>query len=143
LQVAHFQRGTSSRRSAFEGETSAVTIFTFADGAIGEMAINWTARRPPWMDMLYLYGDQGSIHNVGGLFVDTRRHGGALDGIVKMDVPEADPFAEQIRHFADCVTNGTEPLTSGADARKTLEVCLAAYESARTGQIVRLPLSTG
>jgi len=141
-QVAHFQHAAPDRRSGFEGETSAVTIFTFANGAIGEMAINWTARRPPWMDMLYLYGDQGSIHNVGGLFVDSRRHSGALDGVVKVDVPDADPFAEQIRHFAACVLNGTEPLTSGADARKTLEVCLAAYESARTGQVIRLPLPT-
>lgn len=132
-EVASFQVVLPGR---FEGETSAVTILRFSGGGIGEIAINWSARHPPWADMLYLYGDRGSIHNVGGLHLHSDRRGGPGP----VDVPFADPFAEQIRHFARSVLDGWEPLTNGSDARKTLEVCLAAYESARSGQVVRLPL---
>lgn len=131
-EVASFQVVLPGR---LEGEASAVAILRFAGGAIGEIAINWSVRHAPWMDMLYLYGDSGSIHNIGGLHLDSERRGG------RVDVPSADPFTEQIRHFVRCVLDGREPLTNGRDARRTLEVCLAAYESERIGRVVRLPLS--
>ena len=138
-QVGHFQVVKPGR---FEGEASSVTILAFVGGAIGEVTINWVVRRAPWMDMLYLYGDHGSIHNVGGLYLDSEHDERSAGGFVAVDVPPGDAFAAQIRHFAGCVLDGREPLTSGADARKTLEVCLAAYRSAAMGQIVRLPLDT-
>jgi predicted dehydrogenase len=137
VEVAHFQVFNPQR---FEGETSSVTSLKFASGAIGEMTINWTVRSSPWMDLLYLYGDAGSLHNLGGLYVDSDRGVGAGVGFAQVDVPAGDAFVEQIRHFARSVLDDKAPLTSGPDARKTLEVCLAAYRSAETGQIVRLPL---
>lgn len=48
----------------------------------------------------------------------------------------ADPYALELEHFYDCIINGTEPLVSGEDALRTLEVVLAAYESSKTGQPV-------
>lgn len=132
-QVAHFQLTKPDR---FEGEASAVTIFRFQSGAIGQLAVNWVVRHPPWMDGLILYGDEGSIHNFGGLHVD--RHGS--DGPARLDVPEGDPFTTEIEHFVDCVLEDREPLTSGPEARRTLEVCLAAYRAEETGQIIGLPL---
>lgn len=137
-EVAHFQVTKPER---FEGEASAATILRFANGAIGEMAINWVVRRSPWMDMLFLYGDDGSIHNVGGLHLDGRRVPATEGGFLRVEVPEGDPFTEEIRHFARCVLDDREPLMNGAEARKTLEVCLAAYQSFETRQICRLPLS--
>lgn len=131
-EVAHFQTREGAR---FEGEASALTILKFADRAIGEVAVNWMVRNPPWMDMLWLYGDNGSIHNIGGLHVDSERGGPRVE-----EVPATDPFAEQIRHFARCVLEDREPLTSGPEARRTLEVVVAAYRSAATGTVVNLPL---
>ena len=51
-----------------------------------------------------------------------------------------DPYYREIRHFADCVLNGTEPMTNGEEAKKSLEVALAAIRSSKTGDVVRLPL---
>ena len=42
----------------------------------------------------------------------------------------------------DCVRNDSEPSETGEDGRKVLEVIFAAYESARTGQKVKLPFET-
>jgi len=42
------------------------------------------------------------------------------------------------RHWIDCVRNGSEPETSGADNLKTLELVFGSYESAETGEPYRL-----
>jgi len=51
-----------------------------------------------------------------------------------------DPFYREVRHFVDCVINDREPLTDAATSRKSLEVCLAAFKSAKEGTPVKLPL---
>jgi predicted dehydrogenase len=43
------------------------------------------------------------------------------------------------RHFVDCMLSGREFETSGADYLNNVRVVEAAYESARTGSVVRLP----
>lgn len=43
------------------------------------------------------------------------------------------------QHWVDCLRNGQEPETSGADSRKTYELVFGAYESARSGNAVTLP----
>ncbi len=45
---------------------------------------------------------------------------------------------EVIRNFADSIVQQTEPDTSGPEARRSLELVLAIYESARTGREVQL-----
>jgi predicted dehydrogenase len=132
-EVAHFQRFTPER---FGGESASVTILKFADGALGEMSINWVARNSPLIDRLQLVGEKGSIHNRDGLHLESTNLGPG-----RIDVPEGDRFALQLEHFADSVINRKPPLTSGEDARRTLEVCLAGYRSAETSQVVRLPLT--
>ena len=48
------------------------------------------------------------------------------------------PYVLQIRHFADCIREDTEPLISGEEGVKAIAACMAAYESARTGKAVSL-----
>jgi predicted dehydrogenase len=45
-----------------------------------------------------------------------------------------------IRDFVEMITEGREPSITGYDGLKALEVALAAYRSAETGQPVPLPL---
>jgi predicted dehydrogenase len=51
-------------------------------------------------------------------------------------------FPQEMAHFARCIENGEQPMLTGADGRAVLEIICAAYESARTGQRVKLPLET-
>lgn len=47
----------------------------------------------------------------------------------------------QIQDFLRAVIDDRQPAVTGTDARKSLEVILAIYESSRTGQPVRLPMA--
>ena len=49
--------------------------------------------------------------------------------------------AVQLEDFLQAIAAGSEPLVTGEEGRKALELMLAIYESARTGQPVRLPLA--
>jgi len=46
-----------------------------------------------------------------------------------------------MQHFADCIINDEEPLETGDDGRKVMEIIFAAYESAGTGRKVGLPFT--
>ena len=47
------------------------------------------------------------------------------------------------RHFVDCMLSGREFESNGGDYLATIRVVEAAYESAQTGQVVRLETSQG
>jgi len=46
----------------------------------------------------------------------------------------------QFEDAARAIRTGREPMVSGAEARKAVEIILAVYKSAQTGSVVRLPL---
>jgi len=47
----------------------------------------------------------------------------------------------QLQDFVDAIREDRDPMVTGEDARPAVEIILAVYRSARTGQPVRLPLS--
>jgi predicted dehydrogenase len=49
--------------------------------------------------------------------------------------------AVQLEDFLQAIQHGREPLVTGEEGRKSLELMLAIYESSRTGQAIRLPLA--
>ena len=52
-----------------------------------------------------------------------------------------DAAYDTLEHFVDSVLNDTEPMCGPKDARDTLEITLAALESARENRVVKLPLT--
>ncbi len=50
-------------------------------------------------------------------------------------------FPQEMQHFADCIINDEEPLETGEDGKKVMEIIFAAYESAGTGRKVSLPFT--
>ena len=44
------------------------------------------------------------------------------------------------RHFMDCVINDKEPLVSGEDGARSIEVMCAVFKSMETNSWVELPL---
>lgn len=53
---------------------------------------------------------------------------------------EPNNYTNMTRHFMDCVVNGEQPLVSGADGARTVEVMCAVWRSMDTGGWVDLPL---
>jgi myo-inositol 2-dehydrogenase / D-chiro-inositol 1-dehydrogenase len=137
-------------------EDSGLVLLKFANGCVGEVTVSYVLKHPhlgaSWDVMpIEIYGRDGSIrmdeHDVitvtseriardtgPGVFqVQTRPAVGAPR------LPE-EGMAGAIEHLLDCVLNGTQPLTHGEDARASLELVEAAYQSINEGRAVRLPL---
>jgi len=49
----------------------------------------------------------------------------------------------ELQHFIDCIRDGKQPLVSGKDGRRAVEVALAAEKSSKIREPVKLPLSHG
>lgn len=56
--------------------------------------------------------------------------------VKEVQVPWADPYEEQLKHFCRVIQGLESPRTTGEDARTTLEITLGAYESSQSGRPV-------
>ncbi len=65
-----------------------------------------------------------------------------IDGHHLVDHPMepdfATPYANEILHFASCVRDGTEPISSGRDNIETMKVIYGCYRSAKLDREVML-----
>jgi predicted dehydrogenase len=52
-------------------------------------------------------------------------------------------YVRMIHHFVECILNDTEPLVSGEDGARAVEVMCAVFKSMETGAWVDLPLPEG
>ena len=133
-----------------EGEDTAFIILEFENGALGELAVIWINKAAsidsfdPWYESLYLYGEKGVIHNIGGLHVYSEKDARFASGFKKVSFGKTfrelweESIERELQHFAHCILNHQVPLTSGEECKRSLEVVLACYESARTGKAVEL-----
>jgi UDP-N-acetylglucosamine 3-dehydrogenase len=133
------------------------TQMEFADGALGVVESGWGLpetwaawQRPQeWGGFgdvqMNVIGTEGVVNlnftpmdlrgcdREGWKFPDTRHWPqvqGRLAGAVK----------EELEHFFTCILEGREPLVTGQDGRRSLEIALAAQRSLEVGAPVALPL---
>ena len=133
-----------------EGEDTAFVLLEFENSALGELAVIWVNKAAqidlynPWFESIYLYGDKGVIHNIGGLHVYSENNPGFSSGFKKISFRKTlkelweESFEIEIKHFGDCILKKQIPLTSGEECRSSLKVALACYESAKTGRVIKL-----
>ena len=57
-----------------------------------------------------------------------------------MDPVRLDSYTAQNQAFIDSVLEGRPPPVTGQDGRAAVELCQASLMSARTGQVIKLPL---
>ena len=58
--------------------------------------------------------------------------------IEQIEISEVDHFTAEMDHMSDCVMQNQEPLTPGEEGLRDLTIIEAVYESARTGNTVKL-----
>ena len=136
-------------------EDTACALLKFANGAFG--VLQGTTSVYPGMDhRLEFHGESGTIlvdgetitkWEVAGdenRIADENGNGG-VD--VKIGTAASEPTAiateghtTQIRDLCLAIKEDRDPMVSGEEARKSIEVILAIYESARTGMPVRMPI---
>jgi UDP-N-acetyl-2-amino-2-deoxyglucuronate dehydrogenase len=154
-----FARCRTSAHESIEVEDIAVAVLSFANGAVGTLESS-TAVYPGLSERLEVTGTGGTaIVEAGELKVrelkdekgETSPYGGKLqpsgDGSAG-SAAAANPadisytgHREQLRDVLNAIESGGKPAIDGPEARKPLEIILAAYESARSGREVELPLA--
>ncbi|MBL8809146.1 MAG: Gfo/Idh/MocA family oxidoreductase [Planctomycetaceae bacterium] len=140
-----------------EVEDVGVACLKFRNGAIGVMEAT-TAAWPGLLKKTEIHGSRGTViieqdsilrwefadpnptddevrSRLGG---SSATSGGAAD-------PKAISFVGhqmQLQDFVDAIQTGRAPRVDGAEGRKSVEIILAIYAAARTGQSQKLPLAS-
>lgn len=142
------------RHKEIEVEDTIVSILKFANGALGTIECS-TAVFPGSLKRIEIMGTKGTAileesklikwefeHTTGEdqNIIDSMTGGNTSSGGVSN--PADISFAghqRQIEDMIHSIETGDKPLIDGAEGRKSVEIVLAIYESARSGQMVRLP----
>jgi UDP-N-acetyl-2-amino-2-deoxyglucuronate dehydrogenase len=131
-----------------EAEDTAVVNLRFANGALGVIEAT-TATRPKDLEgSISILGEKGAVE-IGGFAVNQLKTWNFVepspddeDVIRKYSVnpPNVYGFGHQAyyEHVVDCVLNNRQHLVDGLEARKSLELITAIYESIETGKQVSM-----
>ena len=129
-------------------DTIAATL-TFKNGAIGNWSSAWAVKARHGTTVID--GDGGSIlmrSGQDGIGVYTTQLDDPDYLMGWRQLPVSDPTVvdmhyRKIAHLVDSVLDDTPLVLTGADGRDALELVLATYKSAETGEAVNLPLPRG
>jgi UDP-N-acetylglucosamine 3-dehydrogenase len=130
-------------------EDHALMILRFRKGCIAHVEASWAMPKPyPFTTSLEIAGTKGilNLDNQSTIPITVITDKGidrispeTLPWIPGMPFP-IDPYVAEIRHFYECILEDRKPLTDGEESRRSLEVVLAAAESAASGKPIDLPL---
>ncbi|MEM9141603.1 MAG: Gfo/Idh/MocA family oxidoreductase [Bacteroidota bacterium] len=136
----------NTRIHAIEGEDVGSAILTFANGAIGNITAG-TALYPGYPERLEIYGEKGSILMSGGKIVHWNVQGLPAPELMHNQEGSgaSDPTAighenhkEIIRDMLGAIANDRDPMVSGPEARKSVEVITALYQSSKESKLIFL-----
>lgn len=147
---AHMQNGLIHAGRTRAEENSIVTV-EFESGAIGVAENSW-AKHGGMDDRVEVYGTGGVIY--ADLFIGNSaltyseagygyamEKAGSTKGWSFTVFEEAfnQGYPQELKHFIECVREDKIPFVTADDGRAVLEIMMAAYQSARIGQKVKLP----
>jgi predicted dehydrogenase len=152
--IARVQAVTSNATRGFPVEDTAAMVFTFAGGALGTFLLSDAAASARSWEQTSQenasypsYDDEDCYHIAGTIgslsvptmrvrtFPGTRSWWEPFDTSVE-NLERSDPLANQVAHFAAVIRGEAEPICSGRDGLRTLQVVDAVLEAARTGRPV-------
>ena len=133
-----------------EVDDTAIVVLRFKNGALGTIEATTGIFPKNLEGSVSVFGTKGSA-KVGGSCVndmgvwDFKDFENEDDDIMKFCKIPTDVFAyshrEVFKNIIGAIKTDKDPLISGLEGRKTLELILAIYKSARPGKEVRLPLT--
>jgi len=128
-------------RNYLKVEDVGLISLKFKRGIIGSIDCSWSRPDtwPIWGDVyMAVYGSEGyAIVDAFISNVTLVKEGKPLEW--RYFGPDAD--LNMIEDFIKAIKEDREPRATGYDGRQALEIALAAYDSIRKGEIVKLPLS--
>jgi len=111
-------------------EDTAFVTTKFENGAHGVMGLSFAI--PNNGNVLEIYGTKGSLFLGNELRIATE-NGEETESVVFPDY-----YSGLLTNFGDCVNGKAEPIASGMDGLKNIEVIESAYQSGRDGRFVAL-----
>ena len=140
---------TATQARPIEAEDSGVAILRFRSGALGVIEVNVLTYPRNLEGSITVLGEKGSV-KIGGtavnrvehwLFADYDDDDKLVEG-ASTNPPNVYGFGHEgyYRNVLAVLRGQEKPGTDGRAGRKSLELILGIYESAKTGQDVPLPL---
>jgi predicted dehydrogenase len=116
-------------------EDTAIVQLEFECGAIVSVSLDYVQR--PWQHQFAIVGRQGVVRwdsKSGLALLDT--DGYRSEATVPAQFERNDLFVAELNHFFHCVAGTDKPTCSLEDGKRTLQICLAAKESALLGRSI-------
>jgi predicted dehydrogenase len=136
--VCAVQCVTTQFRPELGAEDTAMLNLRFAGGHLGSMfSTHASGVWPPYPSVMVI-GTHGMLAHGGHHGALTLHRSDLTDGREVLLNQRGDPFATMIGRYLDTVLDGAPNPSPGQVGRDTLQLVLAAYESARTGREVVL-----
>lgn len=127
-------RGPQVWQDLAPSEDTLGMLARFASGALGLLDFSWRARWPQSRFSFEVFTTEShlSLDLKAGTLAITR--GSERE---ERAYPPSSGFAEEVRHFLDCLRDGGRPLTTALEETRSLAVVLAAYRSVESGRVER------
>jgi len=122
------------------GDTDELAIATIglSGGATLRVEVSWALNNEKTTQYTELYGDRAGAR-LSPLTIFGQERGRLFDKM--LHVPEQEKVRTHsvaIRHFLDCIRNGTPPPTTPEQIVTLMRMLDAVYQSAQTGELVKL-----
>jgi predicted dehydrogenase len=142
-----FARSYDLRSDVPGDTTSNMVMVSFRNGGSAHLIYSEALPPPGWKGHTCgaeLIGEKGLMDVDPYNQVKIAREGSGKWEVVydkaQVEDPRQKAFSDEVRDFVQCIVDDTTPPVTGEDGRAAVEICLAAYESSRTGAAVQLPL---
>ncbi len=142
---------TATQARRIEAEDSGVAVMRFRSGALGVLEVNVLTYPRNLEGSITLLGERGSV-KIGGTAVNRVEHWAFADyddddklvDAANTSPPSVYGFGHEgyYRNVLAVLRGLARPDTDGRAGRKSLELILGIYESAKTGREVPLPMRT-
>lgn len=134
-----------------EVEDVSITTIRFKNGAVGVMTANLLHHGEE--QRFIIDAEKGTIEIPHKISANRQQHNGYPEDDTEVCEELKKAYSQigdlkyiehcgQIENMISAIEQGTEPLISGEDGRKTLEFISGVYQSAFTGQKVKFPMTS-
>jgi predicted dehydrogenase len=127
--------GVGYNPAGFSVEDMVAALVRFEDGRALGIDISWAAHTSD-LYWLRLFGTKGGVQISPELVTYETDGKASMDSFAKL--PEQDTYSAEIRHFAECIRRGREPISPGAQAVVVTAMLDAIGRAASTGRAVRV-----
>jgi predicted dehydrogenase len=125
-------------RQDMQGEDTSVVIMTFESGAVGEIINSLAIQGVKGAKTSFsVHGEKATIVSEGGK-VELLLPGAPEPVVQTFECPGHNGIAEEILQFLTALRDGKPVPVTGEDGYLALQACMAAYESAAKGKVVKL-----